>query len=171
MPAVLSNTGAAVSAYAESLTDGVHRALKNRLFDAIRVQHRNISSAYEVRRIITDLMYPAVPLRWYSSTDMATPGVRRPRPAPDPPGAWAGYSPRMAALTTTAWERIRNWRQQWLVLSDPVVPTAVDQDGAVHAGVDGLRFLPDLVQHTATSVPIPAQRTGAATVGLVGNKT
>lgn len=171
VPAVLSNTRAAVSAYAESLTDGVHRAMKDRLFDAIWVERRNISSAYEVRRIITDLMYPPVPLTWYRSTEMATPVCGDPDPARITRRLGGTVTPDGGPLTTTGWKRIRDWRHQWLALGDPVVPTVIDQDGAVHAGADALRFLAELVQRAATPAPIPAQRTEAATAGLAGNKT
>lgn len=170
-PPVLSNTRAAVSAYAESVTDDVPRAMKDRLFDAIWVQHRNISSAYEVRQIITDLMYPPVPLPWYRSTEMATPVCGDPDPARITRRLGGTVTPDGGPLTTAAWERIQGWRQQWLALGDPVVPAVVDEDGAVHVGADGLRFLAGLVQPVVTAAPIPAQRTGAATAGLAGNKT
>jgi hypothetical protein len=50
VPAVLPNTRSAVSAYAESVTEWIHRSLRNRLFDAIWVERRNTSNAYEVRQ-------------------------------------------------------------------------------------------------------------------------
>jgi hypothetical protein len=50
---MISNTGAAVAAYAEAVADGIAGKLRRRLFRAIWVQRRHISSAYEVRRLVT----------------------------------------------------------------------------------------------------------------------
>src|SRR6202035_1160961 len=50
LPSVISNTRAAVSAYAESITDGIQDRLRLRLFESIWAQGRNMSSAYDVRR-------------------------------------------------------------------------------------------------------------------------
>jgi hypothetical protein len=52
---VVSNTRAAVAAYAEAVTDGVEDKLRHRLFDAIWTQRRNLSGAYDVRRVITEV--------------------------------------------------------------------------------------------------------------------
>jgi predicted DsbA family dithiol-disulfide isomerase len=49
-PAVISYTRAAVSAYAEAITDGIQDRLRLRLFESIWAQGRNMSSAYDVRR-------------------------------------------------------------------------------------------------------------------------
>ena len=61
VPAVVTNTRAAVSAYAEAITDGVQDQLRLRLFDSIWAQGRNLSGAYEVRQVITEVMWPADP--------------------------------------------------------------------------------------------------------------
>ena len=47
---MISNTRAAVSAYAEAITDGIQDRLRLRLFESIWAQGRNVSSAYDVRR-------------------------------------------------------------------------------------------------------------------------
>ena len=52
-PVLVSNTAAAVAAYAEAVSDGVAGELRRRLFRAIWVQGLHLSSAYEVRRLIT----------------------------------------------------------------------------------------------------------------------
>ena len=59
VPPVVSNTRAAVSAYAEAVTDGVAAELRQRLFRAIWAGGRHLSGAYEVRRLITAVMWPA----------------------------------------------------------------------------------------------------------------
>jgi hypothetical protein len=61
-PPVVSNTQAAVAAYAEAVSDGVQDELRRRLFGAIWAEGRHMSSAYEVRRVITGIMWPADPV-------------------------------------------------------------------------------------------------------------
>ena len=57
-PALVSNTKAAVAAYAEAVSDGVAGELCRRLFRAIWVQGLHLGSAYGVRRLITGVMWP-----------------------------------------------------------------------------------------------------------------
>ena len=57
-PILISNTKAAVAAYAEAVSDGVADELRRRLFHVIWVQGRHVSSAYEVRRVIAGVMWP-----------------------------------------------------------------------------------------------------------------
>ena len=47
-PSVISNTGAAVAAYAEAVTDGVQDDLRRSLFSEIWVNRRHLSSPYGV---------------------------------------------------------------------------------------------------------------------------
>src|SRR6202044_1469388 len=61
-PSVISNTRAAVSAYAEAIADGIQDRLRVRLFESIWTQGRNMSSADDVRRGVTALLWPADPL-------------------------------------------------------------------------------------------------------------
>ena len=61
-PSVISNTRAAVSAYAEAIADGIQDRLRLRLFESIWAQGRNMSSAYEVRRVVAALLWPADPI-------------------------------------------------------------------------------------------------------------
>jgi hypothetical protein len=61
-PAVISNTRAAVSAYAEAVADGIQDRLRLRLFEVIWAQGRNMSSAYDVRRVVAALQWPADPI-------------------------------------------------------------------------------------------------------------
>ena len=55
-PSAISNTRAAVSAYAEAIADGIQDRLRLR---SIRAQGRNMSSAYDVRRMVAALLWPA----------------------------------------------------------------------------------------------------------------
>ncbi len=57
-PALVSNTQAAVSAYAEAVSDGVAGELRRRVFTAIWEQGLHQSSAYEVRGLVTAVMWP-----------------------------------------------------------------------------------------------------------------
>ena len=58
-PPALSSTAAAVAAYAEAITDGIQDELRHRLFDAIWVRRQNLSSAYDVRQVVTAITSPA----------------------------------------------------------------------------------------------------------------
>lgn len=58
-PVLISNTEAAVAAYAEAVSDGVAGGLRRRLFRAIWLHGLHLSSAYEVRRLVTEVMRPA----------------------------------------------------------------------------------------------------------------
>lgn len=85
--------------------------MRERLFAAIWVEHRNISSPYEVRRIVTELMYPPVPLARHRATEIArrcaaTPTRRVTR------RLGGTVTPDGGPLTTAAWLRIRDWRQE-----------------------------------------------------------
>jgi 2-hydroxychromene-2-carboxylate isomerase len=108
-----SNTEAAVAAYAAAFGIQLGPAVRARLFDAVWVQHRNLSDAAEVRRVLADLG----PITW----DSAEP------------------SAHAEAL-------VRQWRAEWLALSDGVVPTMRDAEGAVHPGVAALTRLAELAR-------------------------
>jgi hypothetical protein len=54
-PATISNTGAAVAAYAEAVTDGVADELRRSLFAEIWVRQQHLSSPHEVRRLVRAL--------------------------------------------------------------------------------------------------------------------
>ena len=56
-PTLVSNTEAAVSAYAEAVSDGVADELRGSLFGAIWAQGLNLSGPHEVRRLVTGLMW------------------------------------------------------------------------------------------------------------------
>ena len=73
LPPFITNTRAAVSAYAEAVTDGVADEIRRRLLRAIWIERRHLSSAYEVRRVITDVMWPRKPLGPYRSTTQPRP--------------------------------------------------------------------------------------------------
>jgi 2-hydroxychromene-2-carboxylate isomerase len=144
-PPVVSNTTAAVAAYAEAVTDGIQDELRRRLFHAIWAEGRHMSSAYQVRRLITDLMWPAE-------------SVLARLASPDLPGALdhdpdltrivrrsgGTIAPDGGPLTTTGYRRIRQWRQEWLALPRQVVPAVTGPGGSVYSGSDGLRYLADL---------------------------
>ena len=64
-PPALSSTAAAVAAYAEAITDGIQDELRHRLFDAIWVLRQNLSSAYDVRQVVTAITSPAPPIYFH----------------------------------------------------------------------------------------------------------
>jgi 2-hydroxychromene-2-carboxylate isomerase len=145
-PVLISNTGAAVAAYAEAVTDGVADELRRRLFDAIWARGLHLSSADEVRRLITAVMWPQeditdrlaspdIPSLLLRDTDLAR-IVRRS----------GGTIVRDGQpLTTAGWRRIRRWRQEWLALPSQVIPTVTGPDQIARPGIDGPRYLADLV--------------------------
>lgn len=144
-PPVISNTRAAVAAYAEACTDGIAAQARLRLFHAIWVEHRHLSSAYEVRRLVTSLMW-----RRENSTDrLASPDIpdlldQDPRLARIVRRSGGTIAPDGGPLTTAGWQRIQRWRQEWLALASQVIPAVIGPDQVLRSGLDGLRYLADM---------------------------
>ncbi len=144
-PALISNTGAAVAAYAEAVTDGVADELRRRLFGAIWAQGLHLSSADEVRRLITAVMWPQeditdrlaspdIPSLLLRDTDLARIARR----------SGGTIAQDGGPLTADGWRRIRRWRQEWLALPSQVIPAVTGPDQIVRPGIEGLRYLADL---------------------------
>ena len=161
-PAVISNTRAAVSAYAEAVADGIADRLRLRLFEAIWAQGRNMSSAYDVRRVIAGLLWPADPIYPHLvSPDLPSTLLHDPDPMRIVRREGGTITPAGDPLTTAAYQRARQWREQWLALfeparpeparSEPATPAVIGPDGAVHAGPDALRCLAGIVGPGALS--------------------
>jgi hypothetical protein len=157
-PPVTSNTEAAVSAYAEAVSDGVADELRGSLFRAIWAQGLNLSSPHEVRRLVTDLMWPRedVAVRLASpdfpslllrDTDM-TRIVRR---------SGGTIALNGVPLTTAGWRRVRQWRQEWLVLPGQVIPAVIGADQIARPGVEGLRYLAELAGTAGLPASLIAQ--------------
>jgi 2-hydroxychromene-2-carboxylate isomerase len=167
-PALISNTQAAVAAYAEAVSDGVAGELRRRLFTAIWAHGQHLSNAYEVRRLITAVMWPQeditdrlaspdIPSLLLHDTDLAR-IVRR---------SGGTIAPDGQPLTTTGWRRIRQWRQEWLALPGQVIPAVIGPDQVLRPGTDGLRYLADLA--TAAGLA-PRLRTGTHTAPARGRQ-
>jgi len=157
-PPVISNTGAAVAAYAEAVSDGIADELRRRLFHAVWAEGRHISSAYEVRRLITGLMWPQEDIRdRLASPDIPSLLNRDPDLARIVRRSGGTISPDGGPLTTTGWRRIRRWRDDWLALPSQVIPAVVGPDGILRAGADGLRYLGGLPGHSGTAAGLPAR--------------
>jgi DSBA-like thioredoxin domain len=151
-PSVISNTRAAVSAYAEAIADGIQDRLRVRLFESIWAQGRNMSGADDVRRVVAALLWPADPIYPHLfSPDLPTPVVHDPDPMQIARREGGAITPDGGPLTTAAYHRARQWRQQWLALSEPAIPAVIGSDGAVHAGPDGLRCLAEILGPGALS--------------------
>ncbi len=146
-PPVVSNTGAAVAAYAEAVSDGIADQLRRRLFQAIWVQRRHLSSPYEVRRLVTALMWPAEDI-WdrLGSPDIASVLLRDPDLARSVRRSGGTIAPDGGPLTATGWRRIQQWRREWQSLPEHVVPAVIGPEGALHPGTDGLRYLAGLLR-------------------------
>lgn len=157
-PGLVSNTEAAVAAYAEAVSDGVADELRGSLFRAIWAQGRNLSSPHEVRRLVTDLMWPRedVAVRLASpdfpslllrDTDM-TRIVRR---------SGGTIALNGVPLTTTGWQRVREWRQEWLALPSQVIPAVIGPDRIARPGIEGLRYLAELAGTAGLPASLPAR--------------
>jgi 2-hydroxychromene-2-carboxylate isomerase len=145
-PSVLiSSTQAALAAYAEAVSDGVAGELRRRLFTAIWAQGLHVSTAYEVRRLITEVMWPQeditdrlaspdIPSLLLHDTDLAR-IVRR---------SGGTIAPDGQPLTTAGWRRIQRWRQEWLALPSQVIPAVIGPDQVARYGTDGLDYLAEL---------------------------
>ncbi len=155
-PVLVSNTMAAVAAYAEAVSDGVADELRRRLFRTIWVEGLHLSSAYAVRRLITEVMWPQeditdrlaspdIPSLLLRDTNMAR-IVRR---------SGGTIAPDGGPLTTTGWQRIRRWRQEWLTLPSQVIPAVIGPGQVGWFGLDGLRCLADLAGTVTPQAPQP----------------
>ena len=142
-PPALSSTAAAVAAYAEAITDGIEDRLRLRLFELIWARGRNLSGPEEVRRVVTDLLWPADPLYPHlASPDLPSTVLHDPDPTRIARREGGTVAPDGGPLTNAAYHRARQWRQEWLaLLPEPVIPTVIGPDGAAHGGPDGLRCL------------------------------
>jgi hypothetical protein len=151
-----------VAAYAEAVSDGVAAELRRRLFRAIWVHRLHLSSSYEVRRLVTAVMWPAEDI----TDQLASPDIpsllnRDPDLARIVRRSGATTGPDGGPLTTAGWRRIRQWRQEWLALPSQVIPAVFGLDQVLRPGVEGLRHLADLAG-TAGSRPLLAARAATA---------
>lgn len=145
-PVLISNTGAAVAAYAEAVTDGVQDELRRRLFQEIWVRQRHLSNPYEVRQLIRDVMYPPEPGprgEWLAAPDLPARALHSVHPGLLPRLSGCTIAPDGGPLTTEGYRRIRQWRRDWLSASDGVVPAIAVPDGML-SGVAALTHLADL---------------------------
>jgi 2-hydroxychromene-2-carboxylate isomerase len=148
-PRLVSNTKAAVAAYAEAVSDGAADELRRRLFQAIWVQGLHLSNADAVRRLITAVMWPAeditdrlaspdFPSLLLRDTDLAR-IVRR---------SGGTIAQDGGPLTTAGWRRIR----QWTISPDPVPARSATW--------------PDSPAHATPAHATPAQAVSAQAVSL-----
>jgi 2-hydroxychromene-2-carboxylate isomerase len=151
-PPVISNTHAAVAAYAEAVSDGVADELRRRLFRAIWVQGLHLSSTYEVRRLITAVMWPAEDIAdRLASPDIPSLLLRDPDMARIMRRSGGTIAQDGGPLTTAGWRRIRRWRQEWLALPSQVIPAVIGPDQIVRSGTGGLDYLADLADAADTA--------------------
>jgi 2-hydroxychromene-2-carboxylate isomerase len=164
-PRLVSNTKAAVAAYAEAVSDGAADELRRRLFQAIWVQGLHLSNADAVRRLITAVMWPAeditdrlaspdFPSLLLRDTDLAR-IVRR---------SGGTIAQDGGPLTTAGWRRIRQWRQEWLALPSQVTPVVIGPDHIARSGAGALRYLAGL----ASARDASARDASAGGVGAGG---
>ncbi|WP_213454867.1 DsbA family oxidoreductase [Rhizomonospora bruguierae] len=159
-PPLVSNTLAAVSAYAEAVTDGVQHEVRRALFDAIWLDGRHLSGAYDVRALVAAITYPPYPIAPYLiSPELPPPGYGDPGTLRITRMLGGTVAPNGIPLTTTGWRRVRRWRDDWLAVAGNTVPVAVAPDGAAYRGIQALAYLADLLDGSAggaTPPPAPA---------------
>jgi len=154
-PSVISNTGAAVAAYAEAVTDGVQDDLRRSLFAEIWLNRRHLSSPSGVRQLVCALMYPA----GTRSEQLAAPDLparihHHAAPATLPRLSGCTISPDGVPLTAAGYGRIRQWRGDWLSGAEGMVPALSLPDGML-TGVPALARLADLAGRTAADARLP----------------
>ena len=144
--------------------------LRGSLFRAIWAQGLNLSSPYEVRRLVTDLMWPRedVAVR-LASPDFPSPLLRDTDMTRIVRRSGGTIALNGVPLTTVGWERVRRWRQEWLALPAQVIPAVIGADHIARPGVEGLRYLAGLVSAAGLPTSLPA-RAGSAP-GLVAGQT
>jgi DSBA-like thioredoxin domain-containing protein len=156
-PALVSNTRAAVAACAEAVSDGVADELRRRLFHAIWAQGAHLSGAYEVRRLITAVMWPQEDITdRLSSPDIPSLLLRDPDMARIGRRWGATIAPDGQPLTTAGWRRIRQWRREWLALPSQVIPAVIGPGQVLRPGIEGLRYLADLANTAGLQPRLPA---------------
>ncbi len=158
-PVLVSNTRAAVAAYAEAVSDGVQDDLRRRLFAAIWADGLYLSSTYEVRRLVTAVMWPQED----TTSRLASPEIpslliRDPDLARIVRRSGGTVAPDGQPLSAIGWRRIRQWRQEWLALPSQVIPAVIGADRAVRSGLDALDYLARLARAT----PVAARARSAA---------
>jgi DSBA-like thioredoxin domain len=159
VPALVSNTGAAVAAYAEAVADAVADELRRSLFSEIWARQRHLSRPSEVRQLVRALMYPAGPNREQLAVpDLPTRIHHRVGPGLLPRLSGCTISTDGGPLTTGGHQRIRQWRDEWLSGSGGVVPALSLPDGML-TGVAALTYLADLA---STPPPRAALRAAAS---------
>ncbi|MET9272970.1 DsbA family protein [Kribbella sp. NPDC003557] len=123
LPRMVPNTEAAVSGYAEAYGAEVGDDVRRLLYAAYWVDGSDIGSPEVLRRRLTGPI-----LRGRSTSS----------PLRD-----SGYAVAVSRgpITTSAWRRIRVWREEWVYLGTGEVPTLVAGDGSPSTGEAALRRL------------------------------
>jgi 2-hydroxychromene-2-carboxylate isomerase len=153
VPKLISNTEAAVAAYAEAVSDGVQGELRRRLFSEIWERQRHLSSPYEVRKLVAELMYVSTPLAVILTTpDMPTRAhrIRDLRRLPRISGCTIAVDG--GPLTYVGYQRIKDWRQEWQSGGGETVPALTLDGGDMISGVAAVIRLGELVE----AAPQPA---------------
>jgi 2-hydroxychromene-2-carboxylate isomerase len=156
VPALISNTGAAVAACAEAVTDGVQDELRRSLFTEIWVRRRHLSAASEVRQLVSALMYPAGPRgELLAAPDLPARIHHHAGPGALPRLSGCTISPSGGPLTAAGHRRIGQWRREWLAGSGGVVPALSLPDGML-TGPAALARLADLAVAGPAGAAVPA---------------
>ena len=153
------NEAATAAAYAEAVSDGVQHRLRRRLFDAIWTEARRVSTVYDVRHLIADVMCPPEPiLHHLISPDLPVPLLHDPgvnRVVRRSGGTVTVYE---GPLTAAGEQRIWRWQREWRALPAPVTPVVIAPGGAVLARLGALRYLTETASVGTLSPPAQDQQ-------------
>ncbi len=157
LPPILSNTGALTAAYAESVADGIQDELRRTIFSLIWTEGRNLSSVHEVRHLVTSIMWQPSPITArLASPDLPDALDRDPDLARITRRSGGTIAPDGGPLTTEGYQRIRQWRRQWLAMPQQAVPAVIGPDSAWHSGGAALRYLARLLPDGGAASPLAA---------------
>ena len=108
------------------------------------MQGLHLSSAYEVRRLVTGVMWPQEDITGrLASPDFPSLLLRDPDLARIVRRSGGTIAPDGGPLTAAGRRRIRRWRQEWLALPGQVIPAVIGPDQVARPGIEGLRYLAD----------------------------
>jgi hypothetical protein len=151
-PVDVEATGAA---YAEAVAEGAQDQLRRRLFTAIWTQGRRVSTVYEVRQLIAEVMCPPEPI-WPRLNSPDLPGALLHDPDVNRVIRRSGGTVTVygGPLTGAGSRRVRQWQQEWLALPGRATPVVIAPGGTVLQRAVALHYLAALASVGTPSPPV-----------------
>ncbi|HVA59040.1 MAG TPA: hypothetical protein VNG13_00700 [Mycobacteriales bacterium] len=152
------NSGAATSAYAESISDGAADAMRRALFDALWVDGRRVDDPEVMRAIAFAVLNPDPPADAIRARIQANqPIVPLGNPDPRAVSRRLGYLVTLARgpLTTAGQHRIDAWRHLWQEHGAPSLPLLLTKGGDTLSGEPALDWLAGLLPNRPRTASSP----------------